>query len=85
MADQRTRILDLERDVRNLHHLARISAEWAEEQNFYHPDPDADEDTNLEWGDQLDRLVFVISEIADRASELDKAFRAAFAVIGRAA
>jgi hypothetical protein len=32
------RVLDLERDIRNLHHLAQIVAEWAEEQNFYHPD-----------------------------------------------
>lgn len=71
------RVLELEQDVRNLHHLAQIVAEWAEDQNFYHPDPTADNDTNLERGDQTDRLVFAIAEIADRASDLDKAFHAA--------
>ena len=71
------RVLDLERDIRNLHHLAQIVAEWAVEQNFYHPDPTADDDTNRERGDQTDRLVFAIAEIADRASDLDKAFHAA--------
>ena len=71
------RVLELEQDVRHLHHLAQIVAESAEEQNFYHPDPTADNDTNLERGDQTDRLVFAIAEIADRASDLDKAFHAA--------
>ena len=83
------RVLELERDVRNLHHMAQIVAEWAEEQNFYHPDPTADNDTNLERGDQIDRLMFTIAEIADRASDLDKAFHAAlstaFKASGRAA
>jgi hypothetical protein len=71
------RLVDLEMDIRNLHHLARIVVEWAELQNFYHPDPTADEDTNWERADQTDRLVFAIAEIADRASDLDKAFQRA--------
>jgi hypothetical protein len=74
-------IFDPERRVRGLQHMAVLVNDWAQEQNFYHPDPTADEDTNRARADQTDRMVFGIEEIAERAAELNEAFDAA--VFGR--
>jgi hypothetical protein len=71
-------LMDLERPIRELFHLAQIVSEWAAYGNFYHPDPAQDADTNRARADQTDRLVFGIDEIADRAAGLDKAFHSAF-------
>jgi hypothetical protein len=50
-------MLELEWDIRRLKHMTTMAAEWAEEQNFYHRDPTADDDTNRQSADQHDRLV----------------------------
>jgi hypothetical protein len=70
--------------VRRLHHMAAIFSEWAQDQNFYHPSANQDPDTNRRRSDHVDRLMFGIEEIADRAEDLDDAFQAAFSALRKA-
>jgi hypothetical protein len=76
---------ELEMKVRSLTHMATILSEWAHGQNFYHRDSAEDDDTNRERRRQMDRLMFAIDEIAEKAEDLHDAFQAtAFKPSGRA-
>jgi hypothetical protein len=74
-------VMDIEMRVRNLSHLASIVSEWATDQNFFHPDSNVDADENRRRGDQTDRLVFAIEQIAERAADLDRTFHSGFAAL----
>jgi hypothetical protein len=51
---------------------------------FYHPSADQDPDTNRRRSDHVDRLMFGIEEIADKAEDLDDAFQAAYSYLRKA-
>lgn len=52
--------------------------QWAQEQSFFHPVHNEDDDTNRERERHIDRLMFAVSEIAEKAAELNEAFDATF-------
>ena len=81
---ERRALRDLETPISQLHDLTTIMIEWADSQNFYHPNAAADDDTNREHSRQLDRLMFGLDQIAERTSDLREAFRAAV-ITGRPA
>lgn len=68
--------IELEMKVRRLYHLTTIVSEWASAANFPCPASAGDDaDTRREWGDQHDRLMFGLDEIAEVVSDLHDAFR----------
>ena len=76
-------LFELEMQIRQMSHFATIVTQWALEQNFYHPDSDADDDTKREHRRQLDRLMFGLDQVAERANDLQEAFDAAWHAMRR--
>jgi hypothetical protein len=71
-------LLDLEKPLHDLDHLARIVADWADDQVFYHPIAQENDDTNRQRARQVEGLMFAVGEIAKKAADLNVAFHAAF-------